>query len=761
VATELRIDLLKWQREVVQDKTRFKVICAGRRVGKTRYSLTELLLKANEPKKIDADTAVMFIAPTNKMAMDLAWDQFIYMANPVIQKVNVNDQEIRLNNGMKIKIRGSDKPDSLRGGKLYHVILDEFQDTKSQTWEYAVQPTLTDLRGSATFIGTPKPDATEFRRIYDLGQTENANWKSWHFTTYDNEMISREEIQMAKDTKSTAAFEQEYMASWDTTGANILRLEWFATAEAPRGQYSTYIAVDPAGYENVSGDDQKKKHLDYFAIAVVRVYDDGHWWVQKIDYGRWDVRESAVRVLMAIRNHKPICVGIEKGSLMRALMPYLTDLMRKNGLFAHIEAIPSGGQSKANRITYALQGLLEHGRITFNPKENWDELKREMLAFPSTRVHDDCFPAQTPIVTMNGIKPIVDVTTEDYVLTRNGYRKVLKAWCKGNKQVITRFGITATPEHRIWTENRGWVSLDSVSENDILLECQPLKETSCANQLNSMEGCTTGIPTQNSPIIGDTTHPMIHGKQHPECCTRIYGNSITEKSRKDTTSTMKMGTSTITKSRISSVYQAQHIKWNIEKKEAQGRNHQSISHILPQLDHLQMSGTKQKNVGHGQENKQNEVFCKIGQKSLASSVEQCSNQKSPKHQCAAKNASVSKETLLCESGIHQNQRMTLQKENKSQKDIVKYAEVSSFRQVGDHLSVDQNAEERKLEEKLENNIIPVYDLMVDDDHEFFAWGVLVHNCLDSLAMCAHLAETVYAKPDDTDTFEVIDEVCGF
>lgn len=390
---EIRINLLRWQKEVLADPARFKVICAGRRVGKTRFSLADLLIKATEPKVIDADTRVMFIAPTNKMAMDLAWDQFMEMARPLIAKSNVNDQDIRLMNGMKVAIRGSDKPDTLRGGKLYHVVLDEYQDIKPQTWEYVVQPALTDLKGTATFIGTPKPDADEFRRIYDLGQVDGGLWKSWHFTTYDNEVISREEIELAKSTKSTAAFEQEYMASWDTSGANLLRLEWLRMEDAPNGGYSTYIAIDPAGYENVTSDDRKKKHLDYFAIAVVRIYDDGKWWVQKVDYGRWDVRESAMRILMAIRSHKPICVGIERGPLAKAIMPYLTDLMRKNGVYAHIEQITHGGQNKANRITYALQGLLEHGRISFNPNENWDELKREMLAFPSTRAHDDILDA--------------------------------------------------------------------------------------------------------------------------------------------------------------------------------------------------------------------------------------------------------------------------------------------------------------------------------------------------------------------------------
>lgn len=388
MANELKIDLLRWQKAVMQDKTRFKVICAGRRVGKTRFTLSDTLIKGLECPDVTA--AVMYIAPTYQMARSLAWDQLLYMARPVIESSNVNNGEIKLKNGVKLCIRGSDNPDSLRGVKLYHVTVDEYQNVKPQTWEYIIRPALSDMKGTATFIGTPLPEATEFRRVYDLGLEGDGEWKSWTFTTYDNELIDPKEIEAAKRTLSTAAFEGEYLASWETTGANILRMEWFQTAEAPTGkEYSTYIAIDPAGYENVTGDDRKKKHLDYFAISVVRVYDDGHWWVQKVDYGRWDVRESAVRVLMAIRNHKPICVGVEKGPLMRALMPYLTDLMRKNGVFAHIEEIPHGGQSKANRITYALQGLMEHGRITFNPKENWDEMKREMLAFPSERAHDD------------------------------------------------------------------------------------------------------------------------------------------------------------------------------------------------------------------------------------------------------------------------------------------------------------------------------------------------------------------------------------
>ena len=393
---ELRLDMLRWQKEVHSDKTRFKVVCAGRRLGKTRFAIMESIIKALECKDVTA--SVMLIAPTFGMARNLHWDPLIYLAQPIIVSSNVNNGEIKLINGVKICIRGSDNPDSLRGIKLFHVTLDEMQNIKPQTWEYIVRPALSDMKGTAVFIGTPMLDAENFKEMYDLGMDgSDPEWKSWLFKTIDNELIDPKEVLAAKRTLSTLAYLQEYEAEWVTMGSNVFKMEWFALAEPPeRMQYSTYIAVDPAGFEDVASigiDERKKKHLDYTAIAVVRVYDDGRWWVQAIHHGRWDVRETATRILMAVRTHKPVCVGIEKGSLMRAVMPYLQDLMRKNHVYCHIEAIPTSGSSKVDRIVYALQGLMEHGRITWNPKENWDELKREMMGFPSKKVHDDLLDA--------------------------------------------------------------------------------------------------------------------------------------------------------------------------------------------------------------------------------------------------------------------------------------------------------------------------------------------------------------------------------
>ena len=397
---ELRFEMLRWQREVFADKTRFKVVVAGRRCGKTRGSAVMLLIKGLECTAGDA--TILYVAPTYGMAKVLMWDLLNTLGEPVIKKSNVNDGEITLVNGVKIRIRGADNPDSLRGMKLGYCVVDEMKDIKNTVWELIIRPALSDLQAGALLIGTPEPGESLFRDYFDLGMSEvDEEWRSWHFTTLDNELISPKEIEAAKRSMSTFAFKQEYLASFDSMGSDVFKEEWFKTGEEPKdGDW--YVAIDLAGFEDVS-DPNKKKHLDDTAIAVVKVTPEGKWYVKKVDGFRKDVRETAVRILMAIRTYRPICVGIEKGSLQRAVMPYLSDLMNKNAIYTHIEAIPTSSSSKENRVIYALQGLFEHGRITFSKDEDHSKLKDQLLMFPSKKAHDDLPDALSMIAHLHTV----------------------------------------------------------------------------------------------------------------------------------------------------------------------------------------------------------------------------------------------------------------------------------------------------------------------------------------------------------------------
>ena len=394
----INFELLRWQHEVFSDSTRFKVVVAGRRCGKTRASAVQLIIKTLECT--DPLARVMYVAPTQGQADDLMWDLIQHLARPVIAKSNINESNIILVNGVTLQIRGADNPNRLRGKKLFYAVLDEMKDMKDSVWEENVSPALSDMEGGAMFIGTPEPGDNVFRSLYDLGLSgQDSEWKSWHFTTYDNELINPKEIDRAKNRLSTFAFQKEYMASFDVMGQNIFKEVWLKYSEDAPKQGDTYIAVDPAGFEEVA-DPNKKKHLDNTAISVVIVDDKGRWWVRKIEYGRWDVRETATRILMAIRTHKPMKIGIEKGSLQRALQPYLMDLMRKNNVYAHVDALPIGSGSKENRITYNLQGLFEHGRITLNSREDWTQFKKEYVSFPSSKSHDDLIDSLSLVANM-------------------------------------------------------------------------------------------------------------------------------------------------------------------------------------------------------------------------------------------------------------------------------------------------------------------------------------------------------------------------
>lgn len=388
--TELNFKLLNWQKEVFNDKTRFKVVAAGRRCGKSRLSAITLLIEAlNCPD----GSSVMYVAPTLGQARSIIWDLLHELGRPVIKSSHVNNLEITLINGKKILIRGADNPDSLRGVSLVYLVLDECAFIKQDVWEKILRASLSDRKGRALFISTPS-GRNWFYDVFKLGQSgEDEEWKSWHKTTADNETIDPKEIENAKRTLSSFAFKQEYLSSFDTAGADVFKQEWFKTAPEP--QYGSYVvAIDLAGFEDVAKNaGASKKRLDESAIAIVKIEDNGNWWIKKIEHGRWDIRATAVNILKAIRDYQPTSIGIERGALRNAVLPYLNDLMRKNNIYAHITDLTHGNKKKADRVVWSLQGRLEHGRITFNEKEDWEEFIDQLVMFPTAGVHDDLVDA--------------------------------------------------------------------------------------------------------------------------------------------------------------------------------------------------------------------------------------------------------------------------------------------------------------------------------------------------------------------------------
>ena len=116
---ELDIELLPWQQEVFADPTRFKVIAAGRRCGKSRYAAWRLIIEALQTTK--ADSHVFYVAETQGQARDVMWNTLMDIAKPVMSSYHINNLQIKLKNGATISLKGSDRPDTMRGVSLRFV----------------------------------------------------------------------------------------------------------------------------------------------------------------------------------------------------------------------------------------------------------------------------------------------------------------------------------------------------------------------------------------------------------------------------------------------------------------------------------------------------------------------------------------------------------------------------------------------------------------------------------------------------------------
>jgi predicted phage terminase large subunit-like protein len=385
--TDLNIELLPWQQEVWNDNRRFKIVAAGRRTGKSRLAAWMLIVNALQAER----GHVFYVAPTQGQARDIMWQTLLELGHPVVASSHINNLQIKLINGSTISLKGSDRPETMRGVSLKFLVMDEYADMKPETFEQILRPALADQKGSALFIGTPM-GRNHFYELYKYAELEDdETYRAWHFTSYDNPLLDPSEIDTAKKSMSSYAFRQEFMASFEARGSEMFKEEWVKYGTEPEdGDY--YISIDLAGFEEVNKKRTKNTRLDDTAIAVVKVNTDG-WFVHDIIYGRWELNETASKIFQAINQYRPVSVGIERGIARQAVMSPLHDLMKRHQRFFRVEELTHGNKKKTDRIMWALQGRFENGYITIN-KGDWNSrFLDQLFQFPDPLTHDDLVDA--------------------------------------------------------------------------------------------------------------------------------------------------------------------------------------------------------------------------------------------------------------------------------------------------------------------------------------------------------------------------------
>lgn len=335
------------QAEVKDGLTRFNVLCCGRRWGKNVFAheyIVDGLLEG---------MPVGWGSPTYKNLTE-DWRTLTELLAPVTTRISEQERRIECVNGSVLEMWSLDHADPIRGRKYGRFVLNEaaYVPYLVDTWNKILRPTLIDLKGDALFCSTPN-GLNGFHVVYSWGTGGAADWKSWHFTSYDNPHIDPAEIDGHRATATEAEFKQEYLAEFvQSTGAVFRNLE--AALTAPQ--------QEPAEHKDhtiVGGVDWGKSN-DFTALSLVCV-DCG----REIAIDRFNEIDYMFQVDRLETMHKRWGVKRWRVELNSIGAPLFEQLQRRS--------LPVVGfQTTATSKRPLIEGLalaIERGDITLLPDE--------------------------------------------------------------------------------------------------------------------------------------------------------------------------------------------------------------------------------------------------------------------------------------------------------------------------------------------------------------------------------------------------------
>ena len=297
----------QWQRECANLAVgkRFLVLVLHRRAGKTELALKKL---CNAAIKNTLDLPMYaYVAPLLKQAKIIAWLRLKQMVAPFGAHVEINESELTVKfrpNGAVIRVLGADNPDSLRGVRLDGAVIDEVAQVKPEVWEEIIRPALSDRRGWAWFLGTPK-GINLFSALY-FGAEDWDDWAAARYTVYDTDALPADEVEQLRLEMSEQAFAREFLCDFSAAGDDQL-LSLSDVEAASRIEYKPgamdyaprILGVDPARFGNDRSVIVPRQGLQVFRPMVYRGIDN---------------MELANRVALKIEQWRPDAVFIDSGA---------------------------------------------------------------------------------------------------------------------------------------------------------------------------------------------------------------------------------------------------------------------------------------------------------------------------------------------------------------------------------------------------------------------------------------------------------------
>jgi hypothetical protein len=288
-----------------------------------------------------------------------------------------------VSNGGSISIRSAHQPDNLRGAGLDFVVLDEAAFMLPNVWSEIIRPMLLERRGGALFISTPY-GRNWFWQIYQLGlDSAQTEWRSFHYTSYDNPLISKDEIDAIRRTTPERVFRAEYLAEFiDDEGQVFRGVSEAATAPTD--------AQPLCGRLYVAGIDWGRAH-DYTVITVIDAETRHVVALDRFNHVGWELQRGRLKALC--ERWQPYAVWAEENSIGSVNI----EALQAEGL--PVRPFKMTSSSKAPLIE-GLALAIERGELSLLPDPT---LLTELIAYEMVRLpgggyrfsnppglHDDC-----------------------------------------------------------------------------------------------------------------------------------------------------------------------------------------------------------------------------------------------------------------------------------------------------------------------------------------------------------------------------------
>lgn len=237
MSKEIQIKLNKLhlaQEQVLKESKRFNVLICGRRWGKSTMAQNLLSEPAIEGNPVG------YFTPTYKL-LEPTYKEILTALEPIVRRKHDN-QFIELITGGIIEFWSLENELAGRSRKYKRAIVDEagFVKQLKKSWNESIRATLTDLKGDAWFMSTPKGKNDLFQ-LYGRGENDE-RWKSWQMPTSTNPYIDPLEIDDARLDMPLNAFEQEYLAKFLDDGSGVFGK--LIINDNPSGSNKYYFGID-------------------------------------------------------------------------------------------------------------------------------------------------------------------------------------------------------------------------------------------------------------------------------------------------------------------------------------------------------------------------------------------------------------------------------------------------------------------------------------------------------------------------------------